>query len=65
MYRLSVGSTFGSDDYMDTYFSVTPAGSAATCLAAFSAGDGLRDLRVSTVAIQPLSEEWGIGGDLM
>ncbi len=62
---LAVSSTYGSEDYMDTYFSVTPAGALASGLPAFSADAGFRDVRLTAVFIQPLSKQWVVGGGLM
>lgn len=64
-FSLSLATTYGSGDYMDTYFSVTPAGAAASGLAPFAADAGLRDVRVTGVFVQPLSKEWIVAGGLM
>lgn len=64
-FSLSVATTFGSDDYMDTYFSVTPSGAAASGLAPFAADAGFRDVRITGAFMQPLSEQWLVGGGLM
>jgi outer membrane protein len=58
---LYTAASFGSSDYMSTYFSVTPAGAAASGLPVFGAGSGMRDLRFGAVFIQPLSREWQVG----
>lgn len=62
---LSAASTYGSADYMDTYFSVTPAGAVASGLPAFGADAGFRDVRFTALVIQPLSEQWIVGAGLM
>lgn len=62
---LGAAISYGSDDYMDTYFSVDPAGSAASGLDVFSAGSGTRDARVFAVYIQPVSPEWAVGGGVI
>ncbi|WP_158963741.1 MipA/OmpV family protein [Chachezhania sediminis] len=62
---LSVATTYGSGNYMDTYFSVTPQGSATTGLPAYQAGAGLRDVRLSAVFIQPLSEKFFVGAGVL
>lgn len=64
-FGVSVASTYGSEEYMDTYFSVTPAGSAVSGLAPFRASAGFRDIRASAVVVQPLSKEWVVGGGMM
>jgi outer membrane protein len=61
----SVATTYGSKDYMDTYFSVTPAGSVASGLAPFEADAGFRDVRISGVFVQPLSKRWVVAGGIM
>nr|WP_254436008.1 MipA/OmpV family protein [Ruegeria arenilitoris] len=58
---LYTAASFGSSEYMSTYFSVTPAGAAASGLPVFDAGSGVRDLRFGAVFIQPLSREWQVG----
>ena len=62
---LAVGTTYGSDDYMDTYFSVDAGGAAASGLPVFRAGSGVRDVRVTAVFIQPLSREWQVGAGFL
>lgn len=63
LFGLSVGSSYGSDDYMDTYFSVTAKGAAASGLPQFTAGAGVRDVRVTAAFVHPLSRTWiaGVG----
>jgi outer membrane protein len=63
--NLSLGTTFGSSDYMDTYFSVDAAGEASSGLATFAAGSGVRDVRLTAIFIQPLSREWLVGGGVL
>ena len=62
---LSLGTTYGSSEYMDTYFSIGSKGAADSGLAAFDAGSGVRDVRATVVFIQPLSREWQIGGGFL
>jgi outer membrane scaffolding protein for murein synthesis (MipA/OmpV family) len=57
--------SYGSDDYMDSYFSVDARGAAASGLEVFSAGGGARDARAFAVFIQPVSPQWAIGGGLI
>lgn len=59
------GTTYGSSDYMDTFFSVSPAGAADSGLSVFEAESGVRDVRLSVVYVQPLSRTWLVGGGLM
>jgi len=57
----SFGGTYGSSDFMDTYFSVSPSGAAASGLSEFTAGSGVRDLRAGVVYIQAISQQWQVG----
>ncbi len=59
------GASYGSSDYMDTYFSIGSKGAADSGLPVFQAGSGVRDVRLSVVYIQPLSREWQIGGGFL
>jgi outer membrane protein len=61
----SLGTTYGTSDYMDTFFSVDAGGAAASGLDAFSAGAGVRDVRVTVALMQPLSREWVIGAGFL
>jgi outer membrane protein len=62
---ISIGATYGSSDYMGTYFSVTPDGAASSGLNTFSAGSGVRDVRASLIYIQPISREWQLGAGVI
>ncbi|MGA9435017.1 MAG: MipA/OmpV family protein [Roseobacter sp.] len=57
----SFGGTYGSSEYMNTYFSVSPSGAAASGLSEFKAGSGIRDLRASVVYVQAISQQWQVG----
>lgn len=59
---LGASATYGSKNYMSTYFDVTPADSARSGLRQFSADSGLRDVRISPVMIYSLSEKWHLAG---
>ncbi|WP_152415457.1 MipA/OmpV family protein [Caenispirillum salinarum] len=59
---LSAGVTYASDDYMDTYFGVSPTGAAQSGLAAYEADGGVRDVNVSLAVNQFLSRTWSVGG---
>jgi outer membrane protein len=54
------GLTYGSSDYMDTYFGVDAVDSAVTGLRRFGADAGFRDVRLSLMAIQSLSINWHV-----
>ena len=57
----SFGGTYGSSDFMNSYFSVTPSGATASGLSEYTAGAGMRDLRAGVVYIQPISQQWQVG----
>lgn len=54
---LAIAGSYGSGNYMETYFSV----GEGEALEAFEAGAGLRDLRLQAMVIQPLSRQWSLG----
>ncbi len=64
---LGAATTFASDDYNETYFSVSPAESALSGLNAFNADGGMRDARVTVAYVQPLNRNWilGVGAQYM
>lgn len=62
---MSVASSWASEDYMDTYFSVDAAGAAVSGLPVFTAGSGWRDVRAMAVFIQPLSRKWAVGAGVL
>ncbi len=59
-----VGTTFASDDYMQTYFGVTPAQSASSLagLRTFNASGGIKDVYLEFGAEHELGERWLIKG---
>jgi len=69
-YRLPVGRRFSvntqaavrfaDDRYARTYFSVTPAGAAASGLAQFNAKGGVKDVGVAMTATYALSDRWSL-----
>ncbi len=64
---LSIGATvtYGSGDYMQTYFGVDSNNAARSGLSQFSAGSGLRDVRFPIMAIYSLSPNWHLSGGLV
>ena len=65
LFGLSLGSSYGTGDYMDTYFSVTPKGTTASGLPRFTAGAGIRDVRLTAAFVHPLSRTWIAGAGAM
>ena len=64
---LSFGAalTYGSGDYMDTYFGVNAGNVGSSGLSAFKADSGLRDVRVPLMAIFSFSENWHLSGGVV
>ncbi|MBX2833856.1 MAG: MipA/OmpV family protein [Micavibrio sp.] len=58
----SVGVTYASEDYMDSYFSVNGAQSARSGLAQYSADQGFKDVSARLFARMPISESWSLNG---
>ena len=59
------GLTYGSRSYMDAYFGVTPADTAASGLRTYEPGAGVRDVRAWLVALLHLSVNWTVGGGVI
>jgi MipA family protein len=57
--------TYGSGNYMDEYFGVTPADSLASGLPVYVPGSGVRDVRGWAVAMLHLSKQWHLGAGAM
>lgn len=62
---LGVASTYGSENYMETYFGVSSGDSARSGLSKFNADGGVRDVRISPMAILSLSPNWHIAGGVI
>lgn len=64
--RLSLSATLSatvvSDDYADSFFSVTPAGAATSGLAAYTARGGLKDIGLDIGISHALSERTSLDG---
>ena len=60
-FNLSVSSTWASDDYMETYFGVTPADSAASGLPVFGASSGFKDVGLGVAFNFDINDRWGLG----
>jgi outer membrane scaffolding protein for murein synthesis (MipA/OmpV family) len=54
--------TYGSSDYMQTYFGVDANNAARSGLTQFSAGSGIRDIKFPLLAIYSLSPKWHLTG---
>ncbi len=62
---LGAAVSYGSSDYTDTYFSVSPEDAAVTGLPVFDAGSGFRDIRLVAAYLQPISRNWIFGAGAM
>ena len=60
-----VASTYGSGNYMDTYFGITRKDSIASGLPVFSPDGSVRDVRGWTMLMLHLSRQWHLGAGLM
>ena len=58
---MGAAATYGSDNYMNTYFGVTPEDSLASGLPVYGAGAGVRDVRGWVVGTLHLSPKWHVG----
>ena len=58
----SVGATYADQDFMDSYFSVTTAQSAASQagLVAYDASSGIKDVFIGVTGDVPLTPEWSL-----
>ena len=59
--RLAASTTYASDNYMESYFDVTPADSGRSGLSTFSASDGFRDVSVNLALSYDINENWDLG----
>lgn len=62
---LALGTTYGSGDYMSTYFGVRGRDSAQSGLSTYDADAGFRDVRLTLGALVPVTEHWLIGAGVM
>ena len=56
---------YASDDYMSSFFSVTPSDSAASGLSTFDADAGFKDIGLAAMGLYHLNQNWHIGGIVM
>ncbi|MBL3705158.1 MipA/OmpV family protein [Sulfitobacter sp. BDSS02] len=62
---LGLAASWGSGQYMNTYFGVDAADAALTGIGEFLPGAGWRDIRASIYFVQPVSTEWAVGAGLL
>lgn len=58
--RLGVDSTYASDEYFDTYFSIDPDNAARSGLTTFSADEGFKDIDVGLSLSYAVTERWSV-----
>lgn len=58
-----LGASYASDDYAETYFTVTPAGNLTSGLATFNANGGLKDVGAQLTATYRIGDNWGIAAN--
>ncbi len=60
----SVGATWASDDYMESFFGIDAGQSAASGLRAYNADAGFKDVNLGLTAGYSITRRWRIGGKL-
>lgn len=60
--RPSIGTTYGSDSYMESYFGVSNAQSGRSGLSRFDAEAGFKDVQVSLLTIYQINPKWIVSG---
>ncbi len=61
---LQGGISYASNDYMSTYFGVSPADTIASGLPTFSADSGFKDISVSLMGVYHFSPKWHLGAGI-
>lgn len=59
------GVTYGSGNFMDTYFGVNMSDAARSGLPTFSADSGFKDVRVTPILLFHFSRSWHLGTGIM
>ncbi len=60
--NFSTHLTYASEDYMDTYFGVSPENASRSGLQQYSADSGIKDTGGSITALYNFNKSWGIAG---
>jgi len=60
--HVSTTVTYASGNYMDSYFSITPADSARSGLPTYNASSGIKDAGVNVALTYSFTEHWNVGG---
>ena len=59
---VALGTTWASDDYMESFFGVTSKQSANSGLKKYNAEAGIKDISLSVTTGYPLTNRWRLGG---
>lgn len=62
--NFDLGASYASDDYAETYFSVSPTGSLASGLPQFAAKGGIKDAGAQLTASYRIGDNWGIAANV-
>ncbi|MCP4343119.1 MAG: MipA/OmpV family protein [Desulfobulbaceae bacterium] len=61
---VSLGATWASDDYMESFFGIDSQQSAASGLQEYSADSGIKDVNIGLTAGYSITNRWRVGGIL-
>ena len=61
---VSLGATWASDDYMESFFGIDSQQSAASGLQEYSADSGIKDVNIGLTAGYSITNRWRVGGKL-
>jgi outer membrane protein len=61
-FGIGLSSTYADDDYMETYFSVTPENRGTSALPLYEAEGGIKDITLDLNARYNFNSNWGIMG---
>jgi outer membrane scaffolding protein for murein synthesis (MipA/OmpV family) len=59
---VALGTTWASDDYMESFFGISSTQSANSGLKTYDADAGIKDISLSMTAGYPLTNRWRLGG---
>jgi outer membrane protein len=61
---VSLGTTWASDDYMESFFGIDSGQSAASGLKEYNADAGIKDVNIGLAAGYSITPRWRVGGKL-
>lgn len=59
---MSLGATWASDDYMESFFGVSSSQSASSGLKQYNADSGIKDVKVGLTTGYSITQRWRVGG---